>query len=67
VVGDKMKVAGAKKEVEALVVRAKWTQDKFELESREQARIVEGIISEISAQSGADVTMRRTGKGGDAF
>jgi len=67
VVGDKKKVAGAKKEVEALVVRAKWTQDKFELESREQARIVEGIISEISAQSGADVTMRRTGKGGDAF
>jgi len=66
--GDKKKVADAKKEVEAIVVRAKWTQDTFSLEHRDQARALEGTaISEISGKSGADVTIRRAGKGGDVW
>merc|ERR1719161_609111 len=66
--GDKKKVADAKKEVEAIVVRAKWTQDTFSLEHRDQARALEGAaISEITGKSGADVTIRRAGKGGDAW
>merc|ERR1719201_2035014 len=66
--GDKKKVADAKKEVEAIVVRAKWTQDTFSLEHRDQARALEGTaMSEVSGKSGADVTIRRAGKGGDVW
>jgi rRNA processing protein Krr1/Pno1 len=66
-IGDKKKVTAAKKAVEEAVVRAAWTQDTFSLENREQARVVEGIITGIATQSGAEVTMRRAGKGGDAW
>merc|ERR1719238_2334877 len=62
-----LKVASAKKEVEETVVRAAWTQDTFSLENRDQARVVEGALTGISTKSGAEVTMRRAGKGGDAW
>merc|ERR1719174_865362 len=65
--GDMKKVTSAKKEIEEIVVRAAWTQDTVSLEHRDQVRLVETAIADISAQSGAEVTMRRAGKGGDAW